>query len=115
MAEGRVLIFVLGYILVLLAMLSNEFAAPTVHMQPMPDMYWPMAGVPFGAPPNVSGFSVRCWQRALVGKLFLNICSMIVNIGNYIRIQTKKLFLLKTCQAMKTISRVKTRFLPLIY
>ena len=31
--NAGLLIFVLGYILILLAMLSNEFAAPTVHMQ----------------------------------------------------------------------------------
>ena len=117
--NAGLLVFVLGYILIFLAMLGNEFAAPTVHMQADAGHILADGGVyRLVRHPMYLGFLLFTVGSMLwLGSYISAFVSMVMIILAIIyRIEPKKLFWLKTLPGYEDyITRVKTRFLPLIY
>ena len=113
------LIFLLGYGLILLAMLANEFAAPTVHKQVDAGHVLADGGIyRLVRHPMYLGFLLFCVGSALwLGSYFSAFVATALLILTIIyRIQVEEAFLVENLPGYKNYTaRVKTRFLPLIY
>jgi|TARA_X000000950_G_C13806324_1_gene615719 protein-S-isoprenylcysteine O-methyltransferase Ste14 len=112
-------IFLLGYIFVLLSMLANEFAAPTVHMQTDAGHALADRGVyRLMRHPMYFGFLLFCAGSALwLGSYFSALASIILlMLATIYRIRIEEAFLVENLSGYADyMARVKTRFLPLIY
>lgn len=113
------LVFVLGYVLILLAMLGNEFAAPTVHMQADAGHVLADKGVyRLVRHPMYLGFLLfsvgsTLWLGSYISALASTI---LITLAVIYRIHIEEVFLVENLPGYDDyMVRVKTRFLPLIY
>ena len=113
------LVFVLGYVLILLAMLGNEFAAPTVHMQADAGHVLADEGVyRLVRHPMYLGFLLfsvgsTLWLGSYISALASTI---LITLAVIYRVQIEEAFLVENLPGYDDyMVRVKTRFLPLIY